>query len=149
MESLIEELVTDAPSDRCPNCKRARASTRKSRFCATCHKNWLDEQPKPLISPEVASKLASAKSSEDWQKLAAELSPVLAGILSGEVKASAAQASLLKDIINRAYGKPVATQSEKRVAAGVVILPTLDTGMKMKICPVCMHSETEDTLETE
>lgn len=90
------------------------------------------------------AKVAIAKTTEDWQKLAAELAPTVAGILSGEVKASAAQASLLKDIMNRAYGRPAATQEEKKVAAGVVVLPALDSGMKMMICPKCGFDVSKD-----
>jgi len=78
-----------------------------------------------------------ARTTEDWQNLAKELGPVFAGVLNGEIKASAAQASMLKDVYNRAYGKPVATQTEKRVASGVIVLPALDSGSKMMICPKC------------
>lgn len=126
-------------SPLCPKCQTAKASTRKSKLCATCHKNWLAEQPKAglLIDQAVIAKAAMAKTTDDWQKLATELAPTFAAILSGDVKATAAQASLLKDVYNRAFGKPTATQTEKRVAAGVIILPALDTGMKMMICPKC------------
>ena len=91
----------------------------------------------PAIPAELIAKVSLAKTTEDWQSLARELGSVYAGVLSGEVKATAAQASLLKDVHNRAFGKPTATQVEKRVAAGVVILPALDTGTKIMICPKC------------
>lgn len=87
---------------------------------------------------DIVSRAALAKSVEDWQKLANELAPVMEGILSGQVKATAAQANLLKDIWNRAFGKPVAAQTAKREAAGVIVLPTLDTDNKMTfVCPKC------------
>ncbi len=89
------------------------------------------------IPPELIAKASLARTTEDWQSLAKELGPVYAGVLNGEIKATAAQASLLKDVHNRAFGKPVASQVEKRVAAGVIVLPALDTGSKMMICPKC------------
>lgn len=87
-----------------------------------------------------------AKTTEDWQNLAKELASVYAGILSGEVKATAAQAALVKDVYNRAYGKPTASQAEKRVAAGVVILPALDDGSKKMICPKCGYDVAKNSL---
>lgn len=81
--------------------------------------------------------------------MAKDLAPVVAGILSGEVKASAAQVALIKDVQNRAFGKPAASVAEKAVAAGVIILPALDTGMKMMLCPKCGFDATKTLVETE
>ena len=145
---LLAELVVE-PIALCPSCNRSKASTRKSRLCAKCHKDWLKTQPKTMaqiIPQEVIAKFALAKTTEDWQNLARELAPTFTAILSGEVKATASQASLLKDVYNRAYGKPVATQTDKRIAAGLIILPTLDTGAKMTfICPQCGYDPTKST----
>lgn len=141
------------PIELCPDCKKARASTRKSRRCSTCHRAWVKALPKNsvpgVLSPELIGKMALAKTTEDWQKLAAELAPTFAGILSGDVKATAAQASLLKDVQNRAFGKPVATQAEKKVAAGVIVLPTLDSGMNMQICPKCGFDATKNLVAAQ
>lgn len=129
----------------CPKCQKNRASTRKSRLCAACWK--LEPKPKPVVNvvpAELLAKAANAKTTEDWQKLAAELAPTLAAILNGDAKATAAQASLLKDIMNRAFGKPVAVQQEKRVAAGIIVLPKLDDGDKTMICPRCGFDATKD-----
>jgi len=71
------------------------------------------------------------------------------GILDGSVKASAAQASLIKDIMDRAFGRPTSTQLEKRIAAGVIVFPALDTGMMMTICPKCGYDATKTFVETE
>jgi hypothetical protein len=67
------------------------------------------------------------------------IAPIMSGIMAGNVIASAAQVSLIKDIMNRAYGKPVATQAEKKISTGILILPALDTGSKMTICPRCQY----------
>lgn len=81
--------------------------------------------------------------------MAMDLAPVIAGILSGDVKASAAQVSLIKDVQNRAFGKPAASVAEKAVAAGVIILPALDTGMKMMLCPKCGYDATKTLVEAK
>jgi len=86
---------------------------------------------------DMGEKMALAKTTEDWQKIAAIIAPVMQSILDGQVKATASQVSLMKDVLNRAYGRAVATQSEKKVAAGIVLLPTLNTGEFTTICPNC------------
>lgn len=123
----------------CPRCLVAKASTRKTKLCAKCHKQWLIEnaQKASPIPPELIAKVAAAKTTEDWQKVAADLGPVFAGILAGTIQATAAQASLIKDVLNRAHGKPQSTQADRAQAAGVIILPTLGSGSKMLICPKC------------
>lgn len=145
-ETKVDEV------ELCPNCKTARASTRKSRLCGTCwkKKEKSDAAGKTVpsaISEDFLAKATLAKTTEDWQKLAAELAPVMTEILNGSIKATSAQASLIKDIMNRAFGKPVAVQQEKRVAAGVIILPALDSGATMKICPQCGFDATKVIVE--
>src|SRR5438445_3385698 len=128
-QGLQEPLLKDTPNDLCPGCQRAKATKLKSRLCSTCYKKDKLTQKagqRPLgLSVDLIARASLAKTSEDWQRLAAELAPIMTAILNGEVKATAAQASLLKDIWNRAFGKPVATQSEKKVASGVIVLPAL------------------------
>ena len=131
----------------CPRCKSRRASTRATKFCWKCHEatkqtgvpiESVQSVAKITLPAEFVAKAAVAKTTEDWQKLAAELAPVVVDILNGTVKATAAQASLIKDIMDRAFGRPTATQLEKRVAAGVIILPTLNTDSTMTFtCPKC------------
>lgn len=152
-EMILAELVETPVADLCPNCMKAKASTRKSKLCSTCYKAWFRAQPKSIgqiLPQEVIAKFALAKTTEDWQKLAAELAPTFTAILSGEVKATAAQAALLKDVYNRAFGKPVATQTDKRVAAGVIVLPTLNTGSEMTfICKKCGYDPTKTLVVPE
>src|SRR4029077_8011162 len=90
-----------------------------------------------LLPPNLGEMVATAKTAEDWQKIAAAVQPVMQGILDGTAKASAAQVALLKDVLNRAYGKPVATQEERKVSAGVIVLPALDDGVRTLLCPKC------------
>lgn len=89
------------------------------------------------IPKDLGEKVAQAKTPDDWKVIAASVSTVMQGILDGTTKASAAQVSLLKEIMNRAYGRPVATQEDKKTSTGIVILPTLDTAEKGTVCPRC------------
>jgi hypothetical protein len=50
---------------------------------------------------------------------------------------------MIKEIMARAYGKPVATQEENKVASGLIVLPMLSTGPDMFICPVCGYEATK------
>lgn len=129
----------------CPVCQKAKASTRASKLCGTCHKK---ANPPPAVAPDLTARAALAKTTEDWQRLAKEIEPVIKKILEGKSDVTAAQSSLLKSILDRAYGKPVATQNDKKLAAGVIILPTLDTGEKMLVCPKCGY-EAKAPLATE
>src|SRR4029077_2494867 len=139
------QTTTAQSTALCPKCQKRKASTRKSRLCQKC----FDLEPKAvkssgLIPDDLMAKAALAKTTEDWQKLAAAIGPQMTAILNGEAQATAAQASLMKDIMNRAFGKPVAVQTEKRVSAGVIILPKLDDGSKSMICPQCGFDATKN-----
>lgn len=81
--------------------------------------------------------MSKARTTEDWQTLGEAIAPIMSGIMAGNVLASAAQVSLIKDIMNRAYGKPVATQQDKKVSSGVVLLPSLDVNLNSLTCPKC------------
>ena len=87
--------------------------------------------------------MAVARTKEDWRKLASELAPAIKSIADGSQPATAAQASMLKEIMARAYGKPVATQEENKVASGLIVLPTLDSGEKTMVCPRCGYDVTQ------
>lgn len=90
-----------------------------------------------VIPPEIIENMSKARTTEDWQTLGEAIAPIMASIMAGNVLANAAQVSLIKDIMNRAYGKPVATQAEKKVSSGVVLLPTLETDKRSMTCPKC------------
>jgi hypothetical protein len=128
-----------ARGDLCHACYQADYRARKKQAAI--------DAAKPKVPDDLAVRVQLAKTTEDWQKLAAMIAPVMQAILDGTGKATAAQTSLIKDIMNRAYGKPVASAQEKREAAGVIVLPTLDTGEKMMICPKCGYNATASTVE--
>jgi hypothetical protein len=90
-----------------------------------------------VIPAEIVENMSKARTTEDWQTLGEAIAPIMASIMAGTVIANAAQVSLIKDIMNRAYGKPVATQTEKQVSNGVILLPSLDTNVNSLICPQC------------
>lgn len=93
-------------------------------------------------TPSVASLLDEAatsepKTTEDWCKLANKLQPVFMDIAVGLVKASAAQASVMKEIVARCHGK-IGEKKDDDGERNVVILPTIGTGSTMLICPKCL-----------
>lgn len=77
------------------------------------------------------------KTKDDWVKLAERLKPTIDGITDGTVKASASQSALIRHILDRAYGRVVQSQNEKRPAAGIVLLPVLGERGDSKMCPQC------------
>lgn len=136
-------------SCKIPDCTRPIAN--KSLSLCTTHyqahyralqkKTKIATQVSPLqfvIPPEIIESMSKARTTEDWQNLASAIAPIMSGIMAGNVLASAAQVSLIKDIMNRAYGKPVATQAEKKTNSGVIVLPSLGTSEMTMTCPKCM-----------
>lgn len=98
------------------------------------------KQPAPKPNHEDwRLKLATStpKTKDEWCKLADELRPTMVGIADGSVKATAAQASTLRHVFDRCFGKVQEKASEKRPASGVLILPMLGDGMTATICPRC------------
>lgn len=91
----------------------------------------------PVDLDQVAKEIEKPKSEDEWQKLAKSLKGTIDDIASGEVKASAAQAAMLKHILDRAYGRVSAQANEKRPASGILILPTLGERSNMQCCPRC------------
>lgn len=117
---------------RCNYCYKAKRDGDAEKKRSIQQKAFNEVLPKDLLG-----QVGSAKTTQDWQDVASKLGPTIQGILNGDITATAAQAALIKDIMNRAYGKPVATQSEREVASGVLVLPALSTGESMTICPKC------------
>jgi hypothetical protein len=78
---------------------------------------------------------------DDWSVLAERARPLLAKIAAGQIKASNAQISALKMILQHAPkeagdGRPL----------GVVVLPALGSGADMQMCPRCRY-ELEEALQ--
>jgi len=91
----------------------------------------------------LGEKMATARNVEDWKRLAKDLSPIMEQIARGEIKATAAQASILKSINDRAYGRVTKSQEESKGPLGIVVLPLLGTGMGAQICPKCLEAHTK------
>jgi hypothetical protein len=81
--------------------------------------------------------LKEKRTDDEWCRLAKSLEPTVLGIASGTLRASAAQASTVRHILERCYGKVQEKQSEKRPASGVIVLPMLNHGQHSLICPNC------------
>lgn len=93
--------------------------------------------PVTLGLKELSLAAEEPKTKDDWVKLAERIKPTIDGIADGSVKASASQSALIRHILDRAYGRVMQSQNEKRPAAGLVILPTLGERGSMDICPEC------------
>lgn len=93
---------------------------------------------KPVIPlDELKEVIEKPKTDDEWQKLAKSLKGTIEDIASGDVKASAAQAAMLKHILERAYGRVSVQVNEKRPASGILVLPTLGDRSNMQTCPRC------------
>jgi hypothetical protein len=104
-----------------------------------------DMMPSTISAGEVNFKLFDPsilredRSESEWLSLAEELEATMMGIAKGDVKASAAQVSILKEILARAHGK-IGQQEKKTITpSGVIILPTLGERSAMAICPRCRY----------
>lgn len=75
----------------------------------------------------------------EWRKLADALRETIKLSALGEIKISAAQASLIKHILERAHGRVVDSQKSK-APVGVVMLPTVGSGVSAKLCPACVEA---------
>lgn len=126
----------------------SESTNKKTGYCSKHYQVWYrDEKRKQKLASQIklpsnlGDQISKAKTTEEWQKLAATVAPVMQAILDGTRNGNAAQVSLMKSILDRAYGKPVATQADKKVAAGLVILPVLGTGETMTVCPRCAYDQ--------
>lgn len=88
----------------------------------------------------LSTQMALAQSEDDWKRLYAALAPTIEAVAKGELKASAAQAALLKEIMQRAFGRVTKSQEDSKGPLGVVVLPALDNGSSLShICPKCLE----------
>lgn len=132
---------TDPNKPICSLCKKRNAQHIYKGLCTTCYKNTRPIKVARATSQlgDVAMLLQSAKTEEDWKKLAKQLEPTILGIADGSIKASAAQAAVVKEIMSRAYGRVTKSQEENQGPIGIVILPTIGTEREMQICPRCQE----------
>jgi hypothetical protein len=83
----------------------------------------------PLPAPDA--------SVDEWKQRADKILPKLVAIANGEIKATAAQVSAAKEIVQRAYGRVAERDSDKRPAAGILVLPALGDQRVLTVCPRC------------
>lgn len=133
---------TDPTKPLCPRCNTREAGKYPGNLCRSCY----DEKRRTSIKigmgvPEdLAQRVRQAQTSGDWKALADSLSGIVKDIANGEVKASAAQGSLIKHILDRAYGRVSKSQEDSQGPVGIVILPSIgrDNSEDLRICPECL-----------
>lgn len=92
----------------------------------------------PRTEPALAVDVPSADATPDeWKRRADAIMPQLVAIAAGTVKASAAQVSAAKEIVSRAYGRVAERDTDKRPAAGILVLPALGDQRNLTVCPRC------------
>jgi hypothetical protein len=128
-------MTTNSNPELCPQCLTRKAGKYPNGLCRKCYDAGKLEMPVDL--PE---KVRTAQVSGDWRGLADSLMPVIVGSADGSIKVTAAQASLLKHITDRAYGKVTKTQEDKSEAAGVVILPMMGQDANAFVCEKCKEA---------
>lgn len=111
----------------------------------------LVEAPTPLPAAEDAEELdpiaalaAAADLGLPWAQMRDKLQDVILSVANGTVRATAAQVSMLKYIVEQA--KADASSSERIL--GVVLLPTQDTGANMRLQPA-MRKRAEERLRAQ
>ncbi len=71
-----------------------------------------------------------------WKALAKKLLPTWRAIAQGEMDVSPTQRLVLKDILDRGFGR-VGTKKPEEAQLGIVILPALRDAATMRVCPRC------------
>lgn len=127
---------TDPTKPLCSRCQKRNAQLIYKGLCHRCYVEMSKAYQEPLAA--LGDDIKAAKSDDDWKQLAAKLAPIVEQVASGALKATAAQAAMLKAIMDRAYGRVTKSQEEARVAAGIVVLPTIGDGITSRICPLCL-----------
>lgn len=123
-----------------PLCTRCNMRNGQVTYKGLCHRCYAELKLVPKSPFDALGNLiATARTDDDWKKLAGVLAPTVESIAKGELKASAAQAAMLKEVLARAYGKVTKSQEDSQGPSGIVVLPTLGIGYKTNICVKCME----------
>lgn len=128
---------TDPSKPLCKRCLKRNAQVYYKGLCQHCYLELRQVAKNATPLGNLADKMAEAKTADDWRILADALKPTIEAVARGEVKASAAQAAMLKEIMSRAFGRVTKSQEEQAVPPGIIFLPTVGEGSKMQICPKC------------
>jgi len=130
--------LTDPTKPLCNRCGKRNAQVIFKGLCQRCYTELRQIAKTPLDA--LGNAVAAARTDSDWKNLAAKLAPTIEAIAKGELAATAAQAALLKTIMDRAYGRVTKSQEDAKGPIGVVVLPVLNTGASMQICPRCLEA---------
>lgn len=125
------------PRAKCPNCSKRWSGNYPGGVCRKCY-----DEHRLRVPVDLTEKVKEAQATGDWKKLADSLGPIIRDIADGSVKATASQSSLIRHIMDRAYGKVSKSQEDKTGAHGIVLLPTVGTDKDMKICQLCKDYHT-------
>lgn len=123
------------PSKLCPRCHTRKSGPYPGDLCRRCY----DDRRASTTLTSLGDRVKEAQISGDWKALADSLTDTIKGVADGSIKATAAQGSILRHIMDRAYGRVTKTQEEKKGPIGVVVLPTLEQGSTTQVCSKCLE----------
>jgi len=137
---------TDPNKPLCTRCKTRNGQANFKGLCNKCYREVRDTRipniPKQFVELAAQLKTGDPKDKDYWKTLAYQLQPTIVAMADGTLKASAAQAAIIKEILSRAHGKVTKSQEDERGPVGVVVLPTLDRGISAHVCPKCAEYHT-------
>ena len=133
--------IPDHSKPICPECGVRNAGPYPGGTCRKCYdtKRATKISIGKAVPQDLADRIKAAQSGGDWKALADSLSETIRGVANGEIKATAAQGSMLKHIMDRAYGRVSKSQEDKQGPMGIVILPTIgrENSEDVRICAKC------------
>lgn len=131
---------TDPNKPLCTRCRERNAQPKFRGLCNRCYRGTVDHHPPAsVLGMDVQALAAGAQTDDDWKRLAVRLGDTIQGIADGSIKANAAQTSIVKHIMDRAYGKVSKSQQDKAGPLGLVVLPVLDKGDATHMCELCLE----------
>lgn len=135
---------TDPNKPICTRCRERNAQPKFKGLCNRCYRGTVDHHlPASILGMDVGAMAAGAQTDDDWRRLAVQLGDVIKGLADGSIKASAAQVSIIKHIMDRGFGKVSKSQQDKAGPLGLVVLPVLDKGDSTHLCALCLEIHTK------
>lgn len=131
--------LTNPDKPLCTRCEKRNGQVIYKGLCHRCYAEIRQVAKSATPFDGLAKDMAKAQTEDDWKRLYATLAPTIESVAKGELKASAAQAALLKEIMSRAFGRVTKSQEESKGPSGIVVLPTLDNGILTHMCPICLE----------
>ena len=131
---------TDKTKPLCVECGERNALHKKGTLCRPCYDRLRSQVKEDNALAHLSERIKSAQKTGDWKQLAESLNPVIRSVADGSVKATAAQGSLLKHIMDRAYGRVSKSQEDSQGPLGIVVLPTLGEESTTHVCLKCIEA---------